>query len=660
MKTLLVLVSVSLLLLCPALIDRAETPPGQPLLGHRSVAVLNQDQLQFKDLNRNGRLDVYEDWRQTPENRAKDLLLQMTLDEKAGVMMHSTAPSTTPTGPPGSGEHYDLQGAQALIAGAKVNTFITRLTGAPANFAKENNSLQEIAENTRLGIPVTISTDPRNHFQVTEGASVAGDGFSQWPETLGFAAIGDPGLVKRFGDIARQEYRAVGIEEALSPQADLATEPRWARANGTFGEDAELAKRLVQAYVEGFQYGRDGINKDSVIAVVKHWVGYGAQLKGLDSHSAYGKYAVFPAGNFEYHLIPFTGAFAAKVAAVMPTYSILQGLSLNGRPLEQVGAGFNHQLLTDLLRVRFGFQGVILTDWAITNDCSGPCADGAPAGQKPSFEFIGMPWGVEKLSREDRFVKAVLSGVDQFGGTDESNLLVDAVQAGRLPESRLDESVYRILLEKFHQGLFENPYVDASQASAVVGKREFQKEALAAQSSSLVLLENKGNILPLAPKIKRVYLYKVSADVAREHGLTVVDAPEWADVAIVRISAPHEMIHPGYVFGARQHEGSLAFQDGNPDFEAVKKASASIPTVVTVYLDRPAILTNIKDQVTALLGNFGVSDAALFDVLSGAAKPKGRLPFELPSSMAEVEAQAEDAPHDTAHPLYHFGFGLNY
>jgi len=658
MRPLLVLASISLL--CPAVIHRAENASSQPPLGHRSVAVLSQDHLQFKDLNKNGRLDVYEDWRQPAENRAKDLVQKMTLEEKAGVMMHGTAPSTSLTGPPGSGEHYDLQRAQALITGAKVNTFITRLTGAPAIFAKENNSLQEIAENTRLGIPVTISTDPRNHFQTTEGASVASDGFSQWPETLGFAAIGDLQLVKRFADIARQEYRAVGIEEALSPQADLATEPRWARANGTFGEDAELAKRLVEAYVEGFQNGQDGINKESVIAVVKHWVGYGAQLNGLDSHSAYGKYAVFPSGKFEYHLIPFTGAFAAKVGAVMPTYSILRDLQLNGRPLEQVGAGFNHQLLTDLLRGRFGFQGVILTDWAITNDCNGPCADGAPAGQPPSFDFVGMPWGVEKLSKEDRFVKAVVAGVDQFGGTDEANLLVDAVRAGKLTESRLDESVYRILLEKFQQGLFENPYVDREQAKAVVGKPEFQKEALRAQSSSLVLLENESKILPFAAKIKKVYLYKVSSDVASERGFTVVDTPEQADVAIVRISTPHEMIHPGYVFGTRQHEGSLAFPDGNPDFEAVKKATASVPTVVTVYLDRPAILTNIRDRAAALIGNFGVSDAALFDVLTGAAPPKGRLPFELPSSMAEVEAQAEDAPHDTAHPLYQFRFGLNY
>jgi beta-glucosidase len=659
MKQIVVLVIVGLMGL--ALIHGAvHAAIDQPILGHRSVGLLTQDGLQFKDLNKNGRLDIYEDWRQSPENRAKDLLKQMTLEEKAGVMMHGTVPASSPAGAPGSGDHYDLERAEKLISGAKVNSFITRLRVAPENLAKENNTLQEIGEKTRLGIPLTISTDPRNHFQFTEGVSVASFGFSQWPETLGFAAVGDPSLVKRFGDIARQEYRAVGIEEALSPQADLATEPRWSRATGTFGEDAELAKKMVQAYIEGFQNGANGINKDSVVAVVKHWVGYGAQLKGLDSHSSYGKYAVFPSGNFAYHIIPFTGAFAARVGAVMPTYSILRGVQLDGKPLEQVGAGFNRQLLTELLRGQYGFDGVIVSDWAITKDCVGACIEGAPAGEKPSFASVGMPWGVETLSKEDRFVKAVLAGIDQFGGTEESIILVDAVRDGKLTEVRLDESVYRILLQKFRQGLFENPYVDTALAKTVVGSQEFREEAAAAQRRSLVLLQNKNHILPFAAKIKKVYLYKVSADAAREHGLTAVDKPEDADVAIMRVATPFERPHPGYVFGSMQHEGNLGFPNGNADLEAILKTSAKVPTVVTVYLDRPAILTNINDQVAALVGNFGVSDSALLDVLTGKAAPGGRLPFELPSSMAEVEAQAEDAPHDTAHPLYRFGFGLRY
>src|SRR6185436_16886382 len=323
-------------------------------------------------------------------------------------------------------------------------SFITRLGGDAASLAEENNKLQEISEATRLGIPITISTDPRNHFQYVIGASVQSGRFSQWPEALGLAAIRDAGLVRRFADIARQEYRAVGIHETLSPQADLATEPRWSRINGTFGEDPELAGKLVKAYVEGFQHGDNGTDASGVFAVVKHWVGYGAQKNGLDSHNSYGKYASFSGGNLTSHVRPFLGAFAAHVGGVMPTYSILEGAKLNGQPVEQVGAAFNRQLLSDLLRKRYGFDGIILTDWAVTNDCSELCRNGFPAGERPNFSAVATPWGVEDLSKVDRFAKAVNAGVDQFGGTEEAQFIVQGVRSGKISQKRVDESVYRI------------------------------------------------------------------------------------------------------------------------------------------------------------------------------------------------------------------------
>lgn len=260
-----------------------------------------------------------------------------------------------------------------------------------------------MAENTRLGIPITISTDPRNHFVNDPNAtSVAAGSFSQWPETLGLAAIDDTALVKTFGDIARQEYRAVGIHMALSPQADLATEPRWGRINGTFGEYNQLAKCMVQAYIEGFQNGNSGLNKDSVIAVVKHFAGGGLQLNGLDPHNFYGKEQIYPGDNLEYHLVPFEGAFAANVASVMPYYGQPIGLKYNGTDIEPVGFGFNKQIVTDMLRGRFGFTGVVLSDWGILETCEGKCAEGISdadiaAGVSPWTAGIGMLWGVENL-----------------------------------------------------------------------------------------------------------------------------------------------------------------------------------------------------------------------------------------------------------------------
>jgi beta-glucosidase len=636
---------------------RAQT---QPTLSTRSTAIIEQQGLRFKDLNHNGHLDPYEDWRLPADARAHDLISRMSLEEKAGLMMHGTARSSGPNGGAGVGTGYDTAATGKLIRDIGVNSFITRLGGDPSALAAANNQLQAIAEQTRLGIPLTISTDPRNHFQYVLGASAQRGRFSQWPETLGLAAIGDTALVRRFADIARQEYRAVGIRETLSPQADLATEPRWSRINGTFGEDPALARRMVRAYVEGFQHGSDGVDTAGVAAVVKHWVGYGAQKNGLDSHSSYGRYADFSDNNLETHIEPFRGAFDAHVAGVMPTYSILQGVRVEGKPLEQVGAGFNKQLLTDLLRRRYGFDGVVVTDWAVTNDCSELCRNGFPAGQRPTFSAIGMPWGVEDLAKADRFAKAVNAGVDQFGGTEEASFLIDAVHAGKISEQRIDESARRIAEQKFRLGLFENPYVDTAAAGRLVGSAAFQSEATAAQRRSLVLLENKNNLLPLVARGRRVFLHNVDSTTATRYGFQVVSDLSQADLAIVRAAAPFQTLHPNYVFGAMQHEGDLGFAADNAELKEIDRIAAKVPTIVTVYLDRPAILGAIKDRASALIANFGVSDAALLDAITGVAQPEGMLPFELPSSMSEVEAQHSDLPHDTKHPLYRIGYGLRY
>jgi len=637
---------------------------AQARLGSRGVPILERDGLRFKDLNKNGALEPYEDWRLTPAARARDLVSRMTLEEKAGTMMHGTARSGGPMGAAGMGARYDTAANRALIAGAWVTSMITRLAGDPATLAAENNALQEIAERTRLGIPLTISTDPRHHFQYVPGASSETRGVSQWPEPLGFAALGDTGLMRSFGDIARQEYRAVGIHMALSPQADLATEPRWGRISGTFGEDADLAGRLVRAYVMGFQHGAAGVDTGSVLTVVKHWVGYGAATEGYDSHNYYGRFATVSGPNLAYHVRPFLSAFAANAAGVMPTYSILDGATWNGRPIESVGAAFNGQILTDMLRGQYRFQGVILTDWAITNDCTARCRAGAPAGERPTFDDVGMPWGVEDLPMQARFVKAVRAGVDQFGGTERADLLAQAVRAGELSEARVDSSAVRVLTQKFALGLFEDPYVDLAAATNRVGTEAFRTAGLDAQRRALVLLENQGGLLPLRSAGRerplRVVVHGVAPEAASREGWIVVDDPRQADVAIVRLHAPFETLHPGYLFGVWIHEGSLAFQDGDPDFDAFKRLSAVVPAIVAVYLERPAILTPIRDRARAVIANFGVSDAALLDVITGRAKPEGKLPFELPASMEAVGAQRPDVPYDSARPLYPFGFGRSY
>jgi beta-glucosidase len=265
---------------------------------------------------------------------------------------------------------------------------------------------------------------------------------------------------------------------------------------------------------------------------------------------------------------------------------------------------------------------------------------------------------VESLSKLERIAKAMDAGVDQFGGETDSGQLVEAVRTGKISEARLDQSVQRILELKFRLGLFENPFVDAARAAGIVGSPSFRQAALGAQRKSLVLLENRRATLPLNPEFKRVFVQGIAETALLRHGLTPVHSAREAQVAILRVAAPHRLLHPGFFFGSRQHEGRLDFEPDTPDLQLINATSRAVPTIVLVSLDRPAILTQFNRKVGALLVDFGVSEDVILDLLLGKYVPEGRLPFELPSSMKAVEAQAADAPHDSAHPLYPIFYGL--
>jgi len=472
------------------------------------------------------------------------------------------------------------------------------------------------------------------------------------PDAIGLGAAGDPELTRRLGDVVRQEYRAVGITEGLSPQADLATEPRWTRINGTFGSSAAAVKGQVEAYVSGLQHGTGGLRSDSVATVTKHWVGYGAQVNGYDSHYYYGRYAAFPADNFATHIVPFTGAFDASTAGIMPTYSILQDLVHQGHQVEQVGAGFNAYLLKDLLRGEYDFDGVIVSDWGITGTCPQECLD-----TRPPASFIGswgaaMPWGVEDLTVTERFALTITAGVDQVGGSNEPSHVVEAVQQGLLERDRVDEAARRVLEQKFQLGLFENPYVDADAATRLSGNARFQALGDTAQAASLTLLSNRSNILPAKKAtMRRVYAYGISQDALTDRGLKPVSDPARADLAIVRMSDPRG----GSDLTDLEHTGQEA------DYQALQAAvDAGVPTVAVPKLDRPLILTNVVDRADAVLANYGVSDSVLLQTVFGERSPGGRLPFELPSSQAAVADQLPDLADDSADPLFPRGYGLSY
>lgn len=614
----------------------------QPDLRTRRLRLLSVDGLQFKDHNGNGQLDPYEDWRLPPGQRARDLLSRMSLLEKAGAMLHANPPAVGGNGLPGAGARWDLDALQDLILRRHVGTVLNRLQAGAADLARQANALQAIAEAGPLGVPALLSTDPRSHFSHSQGVSVAAGGFTQWPDAAGFGAIGDADLVHKFSNSVRQEYRAVGIRVALSPMADLAMNPRWHRCNGCFGSEPGAVAALVNAYVSGMQAGVQGLNPASVVSVAKHWVGYGATgPEGFDAHNHYGRHLGANSAAIEDHIQAFTGAFAAGVGSVMPAYSLPPaGLHVAGSAgeIERVGIGFNRQLIGEVLRGRFGFDGVVISDWHITDDCSTACINGAQPGQLPGPADIAMPWGVEPLSKAERFAKAIDAGVDQFGGADDPQWIVGLVRSGHVSEARIDRAVLRILVQKFQLGLFEDPFVDDSLAAQRVGQPSTQALSLQAQQRSVVLLKHAPALLPLRPAA-RLYLHgfdSASAVEAQARGIRVVDRPESADVALVALSTPHEALHPRHFFGSRYREGDTGFREDDPALDALRHISSRVPTIVSIYLERPADLARVAPLAQAIVAHFGLQTQALLDVLTGTHPPSASLPYDLPWTDPEL------------------------
>lgn len=613
----------------------------KPAKNSPDLALTAGDDFGFRDLNKNGRLDPYEDPRRPIRKRIEDLLTRMTLEEKAGMMFHTWI---------GMNEDGSLQEAKGplsrrstsgLIVARHINHFNFSAVAGPRQYVEWHNRLQKLAEGTRLGIPVTISSDPRHSFSENLAATISAGSFSLWPEPIGLAATRDLALVKKFGDIARQEYLAVGIRVALHPMADLATEPRWSRIVGTFGEDAELASQMVSAYIKGFQGEELGPN--SVACMTKHFPGGGPQKDGEDPHFSYGREQVYPGNNFDYHLIPFKAALEAGTAQIMPYYGMPVGL-----PVEEVGFGFNKDIITGLLRQKLGFDGVVCSDWRLLS----------PVIIDGKVLVEAKCWGVEDLSLEQRVEKAIGAGVDQFGGEASPEVIVQLVRSGRITEERINESIRRLLRDKFRLGLFDNPYVDPDSAEKTVGSPEFRKAGELAQRKAIVLLKNTmtagGPILPLR-NIPKIFVENIKVGTAGEYG-RVVDRLEEAELAILRLNAPFEP-REGFL-ESRFHAGDLDFK--GEEKRRILDILERVPTIVVIHLDRPAVMPEIAERSAGLLGEFGASDSAVLDVLFGRFKPAGKLPFELPSSMEAVRNQKEDLPHDSVNPLFPFGHGLTY
>ena len=600
------------------------------------VTLLKSDGLTFRDLNKNNLLDAYEDHRLSSEIRVNDLLARMTTEEKVGQMFHP--PFTL--NPDLLMLIYEIAIRGNKLTEAKIvfdNITHFNLYGnpSPSELAKKINYFQQIASKTRLGIPITISSDPIH--EVPKGGGVASfsvDGYSKWPSQLGFAATNDPSIIQNFAEIARDEYLATGIRTALHPMSDLATEPRWARNFGTFGSNAELSSKMTLAYMDGFQ-GKN-ISAKSVHTMVKHFPGGGPQENGLDPHLYSGRNQNYPGNNFDYHLLPFKDAIKNNLKVIMPYYGIPIGITN-----EDVAMGYNKYILSDLLREELGFDGVVCSDWGIIS---------------------GRHWGVDNLSIRERYKKSLIAGIDQYGGEDDPEHIINLINDNEISIERINNSVRRILINKFDLGLFDNPYVDEKLIKERVATDKNIAFGLDAQRKSIVLLENDG-ILPLKNE-QSVFVDGLDKRIASSFG-KVVNDPEKADIIIMYIHT---------VFNGNQESGlnrlfdnflSTLFPNGDLNFDneitsKIKKYSKNNNLIVVVDLNRPAILQEIKNLAAGLIGTFGVLDEVIFEAIYGNFNPSGKLPFEIPSSMEEVKKQKEDLPDDTDNPSYEYGYGISY
>jgi beta-glucosidase len=688
------------------------------------VKLITDKGLAFKDLNKNGKLDVYEDWRLSSDARAKDLASKMSVEQIAGLMLYS-AHQSIPSGNTRfgassyDGKPFSESGAKASDLSDQQIKFLTKdnlrhvlvtTVESPEVAAIWNNNVQALCEGIGLGIPSNNSSDPR-HRAVSNAEYYVGSAgqISMWPGSLGLAATFDPSVVKKFGQVAAREYRALGITTALSPQIDLATEPRWGRFNGTFGENPQMTADMARAYVDGFQTSEgvdviaDGWGYTSVNTMIKHWPGGGPEEAGRDAHFSFGKYAVYPGNNLSDHLIPFTeGALrlegATKMAsAVMPYYTISYGIDKKNN--ENVGNSYNSYIINDLLRGTYGFDGVVCTDWGVTKDET--AVDG----------FGTTCWGVEKLTVAERHYKIIMAGVDQFGGNNDSGPVMEAYKMGvkehgeEFMRARMEKSAVRLLRNIFRVGLFENPYLDINKTKNTTGNVEFMKAGYEAQLKSIVMLKNKDKALPLA-KQKTVYVpkritapsknffgaavpgsvdYPINIDLVKKY-FKVTENPAEADFALVVIRSPEsgsgydkENVSKGgngYVpislqYGpykaAEAREKSIAGGDPLENFTNrtyrnksvtasnvndmkmvldARKAMKDKPVIVSVNVSKPMVFSEFEKEANAILATFDVQDQAILDILSGTAEPSGLLPCQMPADMKTVETQKEDIPFD--------------
>lgn len=671
----------------------------QPTLGSRTGQILNVDGLEFRDLDGDGELAPYEDWRLSPAERARDLVTRMSTEEKAGMMIigsHYPGYSGFLPEPvegqllnqqdvwretnPITGQAYPKSVLVTSATDKAINQrhqrhLIIRDNLAPRDLATWTNAIQELAEKSRLGIPVVFASNPRNHVALVSqfGVNESAGSFSEWPGELGLAALRDPELVEKFGRAIAREWRAGGIHKLYGYMADLASEPRWARFNGTFGEDPELISEYITALVRGMQ--GEKLGPTSVATTIKHFPGGGVRYEGHDPHFEWGQTNEYPTEEalYKYHLPPFQAAIDAGAASIMPYYAKPGNTSAPqlkeamwqeaSAQFEEVAFAYNQTFLTELLRQEMGFQGYINSDSGVIGT---------------------MAWGVEELSEPERFARAVRAGTDIFSDMADPTQLLNAVEQGHLSAEELDAPVARILEETFALGLFENPYVDENAAENIIGGEEISALGAKTQRRSVTLLRDDRGILPIQrDDMKMVYAYVTGrtkdAEVQRQleeamsrlaSPVRMVDKPEDAEVALVWVRPEIAL------FEDDREDVSLSVdpRENGVDVDQVLEIEKLVPTILVVNMSNPWLLGEIEPAAAAVVATYEITPDNLLKSLAGMdGGPQGKLPLTVPASQLVIENSPRDIPGkflgeseqgytylDRDKQSYGYGHGLHY
>jgi beta-glucosidase len=557
----------------------------------------------------------------------------------------------------------DITIAKDFIGNRKINHLILRDNLTSYQTADRANKYQEIAEGTRLGIPLVMTSNPRNHVGALQfGISEASGKFSLWPGSLGLAAANDPALVRQFAEIARKEWRSAGIQKIYGYQIEIASEPRWRRISGTFGEGTELNAAIARELVLGFQ--GEKLGSESVAQTVKHFPGDGAVNKGFDPHGKIGEWAVYPtAGSlFKYQLPPFQAAIDAGASSIMSYYnrpSNAMSVQQLGEPFEEVAGAYNKAFITDLLD-EMGFKGYVNSD---------------------SGMLAGMAFGMEEFTLEQRYQKAIRAGLNIFSDVNNPQPLIDTVNHGLLTEEELNPSVSQLLFETFELGLFENPYVDPDLAQQIADDPTSQAIADKAHLRSIVLMRNDSKLLPLSDSnvtTKKLYIevFNGNSSVTRTTDLKkmirqydptvqIVENLEDADEALVWA------LPSTYQAPTNPEEVSIELNTNTGiNVDRIKAIEAAVPTILAINMTNPWVIEQIEPGAKAVVATFDVNAEALIDVLRGRFNPTGKLPLTIPKDEDAVKKNASDVPgyaesfdytyKNAVGDSYTFGFGLSY